>query len=147
MLRALFTVMVVVFSLLSAPALAHPKQKIAVVASRDSPLSVMNITQVRRYFLGVDSVLADGERVTVLDQDWDAPISVQFYDAVAGMTMREVSVYWAKRVFSGLGTPPLRIKGGDTAIKEQLKSKPHAVGYISAASVDAEVKVLLIIKP
>jgi len=147
MLRALLTAIAMALSLLSAPVLARSKQRIAVVASHDSPLGAMSAVQVRHYFLGEDGESANGERIVVIDQDRDAPIAVQFYNAVAGMTMRDISIYWAKKVFSGLGTPPLRIKGGDAAVKEWLKSKPHAIGYISAASADASVKTLLVIKP
>jgi hypothetical protein len=133
-----------VMALLMPSLTAHAERRaIAVVAPASSKLTALTEAQVRDYFLGNAQLLPTGELATPVDQAKDAPITAEFYESLAGMSPKELSVHWAKKIFTGRGTPPTTIEGGDAKVKEFLKSKGTAIGYVYSDAVDGSVKVLL----
>jgi hypothetical protein len=70
-----------------------------------------------------------------------------FYEAVAQLSLRDVSRFRAKVLFTGRGTPPPQVEGGDEAIKAWVNAKAHAIGYIYESSLDGTVKTVLTLNP
>jgi ABC-type phosphate transport system substrate-binding protein len=122
-------------------------KRIAVVAGAGSKIGALTEAQARDVFLGNQEVLPGGERVAPVDQGKDASITKDFYALVAGMSLKDVSVHWAKKVFAGRGTRPAQIEGGDAGVKTWVQARTGAIGYVYADSVDGSVKVLLTLEP
>src|SRR5687768_16580346 len=86
--------------------------RIVVIADAKGAVPALNTDQVKNYFLGEASFLPSGEKVRLGDQEKGSKIRDGFYDALAKMTTKEVSVHWAKKIFAGRGSPPVYISGG-----------------------------------
>jgi ABC-type phosphate transport system substrate-binding protein len=121
-------------------------RRIAVVAGAGSKIGALTEAQARDVFLGNQEVLPSGEHVTPVDQSKDAPITEAFYALVADMSLKDVSVHWAKKVFAGRGTRPVQLEGGDAGVKAWVSARADAIGYVQADAVDGSVKVLLLLE-
>jgi ABC-type phosphate transport system substrate-binding protein len=132
--------LILLLALFATPATA--REQIAVVISAKSTVTSLSDAQVKDLFLGNAEFLPNGEKALPVDQPRTAEITQGFYSLVAGMSIKELSVHWAKMVFTGHGTPPPQVDGGDAKIKDWVNSKPNGIGYISGSAVDGSVKVL-----
>ncbi len=136
--------------LVSLLVLASPgwaKQKIAVIVNKDAPVTSLTEDQIRDLFLGESPFLHDNERALPSDQPKDAAITEEFYDSLAHMTVKEISVHWAKKIFTGRGSPPTQISGGDQRVKDWVRADPRRLGYIYASSADNSVRTIFVLDP
>jgi len=75
-----------------------------------------------------------------LSLEEDNPTRSEFHDAVLGKSDAQMKAYWSKLLFTGKGTPPK-----ETSVAEMLEliaDNPNTIGYIDAASVNGNVKVI-----
>lgn len=112
----------------------------AVVVSKDSPLSTMDLEQVRRVFLGRD-VSVNGVAITLLYQT-DTTTRSDFETKVLGKSSAELSTLWQRLIFTGRAKPPVEVYGGDGGVRGKLAVNPNAIGYVTDGGVDSTVKVL-----
>lgn len=112
----------------------------AVVVAKDSPVSVPNVEEAKKVFLGRQTT-SGGKTLTLLYQK-DAATRTEFETKVLGKTGADLTGYWSKLIFSGKASAPTEVSG-DAEVKAKLKSNPGAVGYISDKAIDDSVKVLL----
>ena len=61
---------------------------------------------------------------------------------MTGKDASQIKAYWAKRVFTGKGTPP-EIKPSESAVVRWVAGGSGRIGYVSAGAVDGSVRVLL----
>lgn len=120
---------------------------IALVTSRKSMIEKLSPGQIRALYLGETRRLESGTTVELGDRDRSSEIYRDFYQTVTDMTPKDVAVHWAKKVFTGKATPPVRLVGDDEAAKNWVKARPDAMTYISSRSVDSSVKVIGLIGP
>ena len=85
----------------------------------------------------------DGSAVTPIDLEARTQTRATFSEEVHGQGVGEIRTYWQQAAFSGAGTAPLE-RGSDADIIAFVKSTPGAVGYISADTDAAGVKVLTV---
>ncbi|MDX1676274.1 phosphate ABC transporter substrate-binding protein [Arsukibacterium sp.] len=71
-----------------------------------------------------------------------SPIRAQFDEKGVGRSSSQLKSHWAKLVFTGKGTPPAEL-ATEAAVIEHVATNPNAIGYVDAASVTDEVKVVL----
>jgi ABC-type phosphate transport system substrate-binding protein len=139
-------ILLLLSALLTLSTTALAKGQIAVIAAKNSRLGTLTVTQAKAFFLGEDQLLPSGERVAPVDQGREASITIEFYRALAGMNLRDLSVHWAKKVFTGMGMRLPRVEG-DAEVKAWVSSRPTGIGYVSHEAVDASVKTLLLLDP
>lgn len=114
---------------------------IAVVVSAGSDLSSMSQGEVRAVFLGKKRVLPNGVEAAPVNQPEKSAIYDAFNEEVLEKPSSKVLQYWARRVFSGKGSPPQTLDD-DAAVKSHVQSTQGGIGYIDSASVDDSVKVV-----
>ena len=119
-------------AVLSAPAFG---QDYVVVVHSSSDVTVSK-SDVANLFLG------KSKGATPVMQASSTPAGLAFVKAVLGMSWTQYRSHWSKRMFSGKGYPPERVKS-DADVKAFLAKNKNAIGYVSAKSVDGTVKVIL----
>lgn len=125
-------------------ATAAVQAELAVIAHPGNPLSSMSMTDVERIYLGKARSFPGGGSVSPLDQALGNPMRGKFFDSVLSKSEAQVTGYWSRRMFSGKGKPPETL-ADDAAVKARVSSDNTAIGYVSDATVDSSVKVLLLI--
>lgn len=116
--------------------------EVVVVANKSAPVRSLNIEQVKSIFLKKTDTFPDGTPVVAVDLPYDNEVREEFYQKAVNKRASQVKSYWAKRVFTGKGSPN-NTKKNDSAVKRWVASGANRLGYIDANSVDGSVKVML----
>ncbi|NOY71929.1 MAG: hypothetical protein GXP14_06060 [Gammaproteobacteria bacterium] len=112
-----------------------------VIGSPDLEIDRLSKEQVENIFLGKMTMLPNGQKIKLFDQQDGNTIKRNFYAAVTGKTPRQIKAHWSKLQFRGLVHPPESLMN-DQATKERIATSKFAIGYINGASLDNSVKVL-----
>jgi ABC-type phosphate transport system substrate-binding protein len=115
---------------------------IVAIVNKKSTLQKLTLAQMKAVFLGETRYAAPGVLVEVTDRDRNSDIYKEFYSNIASMTPKEVSVHWARKVFTGEAPPPARIAGDDADAIAMIKSKPDAITYIFEKNANANVRIV-----
>jgi hypothetical protein len=116
---------------------------IAVVVHPHSPVSVLQLDDVKRIFNGkLRQLPASGVLLTVYDLPDDTPLFSRFYMLLYGMDAQRMNRRRAAYLFSGQGTIPT-VMTDEAAMKAAVASGMMTIGYLDAGSVDHTVKVVL----
>ncbi|MBI1195130.1 MAG: phosphate ABC transporter substrate-binding protein [Gammaproteobacteria bacterium] len=115
---------------------------IAVIGHSGDTVGNLTEHQVKDFYLGKVTAFNDGTHVDVIDLPEGNAVRDQFYDKVVGKSKAQVQAYWAKRIFTGKGTPPKSLEDA-AAVKKWVAEKPGRLGYIDSSAVDDSVSVLL----
>jgi ABC-type phosphate transport system substrate-binding protein len=114
---------------------------VAVVTHRDSPLSAVDIEQLRRLYLGQVQTLPNRTKVQLIESPG---ARTAFYRSVLGMTPDRLRRHWIGLVFQGEGaTPPTEIAPVEDLLKFVAANR-GAIAFVDAALVDQSVKVLTV---
>lgn len=116
--------------------------EIAVIVDSSVTVDSANAEQLQRLYLGKPSSIQASTRLTPVDQKKGSSLRGEFAEKVLGKTEAELSRYWSRLMFSGKGQPPREYDGDGEVIKE-VTGNPGAVGYIDAAAVTEDTKVIL----
>ncbi len=119
---------------------------IAIIINKDNDIATMDTQEIRSFYLGKRAKFSNGDAVTPLDQDAGSDIQTLFSQKVLRKSPSSLNSYWSRQMFSGKGTPPTQIKGGDNAVIDAVINNKKAIAYIDASNVNPSVKVLLTIK-
>lgn len=117
---------------------------IAVIAHPSVKMAGISKSELGKIYLGKSKSLPNGKAVQPIDQSESSAARKHFNKKVLRMSTRQIKSHWSKRMFTGKGKPP-KVIVGDDAVKAWVADNPQALGYIDGGSVDASVKVLLII--
>ena len=129
-------------ALLTSAASATARAEVVVIGNKAGPVSTMTEKQVNDIYLGKVANLPDGSPVEFVDLPPDHPVRDEFYEKVTGKDAAQIKAYWAKRVFTGKGTPP-ETKPSENAVVQWVSGGSGRIGYVSAGAVDGSVRVLL----
>lgn len=130
--------MVLSFALLSDMADAA----VVVIGSPDIEVPSLSDKTVRNLYLGKTVQLDNGVRVEVIDLPSGNSVRGEFYDKVVGKDTTQVKAYWAKRIFTGKGSPP-DTKLDERAVIKWVSEAPGRIGYVSPEAVNDTVRILL----
>jgi ABC-type phosphate transport system substrate-binding protein len=122
------------------PAMADVE--VVVVGSPDIEVPSLSENTVRNLYLGKTVQLDNGTRVEVIDLPSGNSVRDEFYEKVIGKDTTQVKAYWAKRIFTGKGSPP-ETKPDERAVVKWISEAPGRIGYVSRESVNGSVRVLL----
>jgi ABC-type phosphate transport system substrate-binding protein len=119
---------------------------VVVIGSPDidpSALSEKTVERtVKNLYLGKTVQLDNGIRVEVVDLPNSSPVREEFYQKVIGKDTTQIRAYWAKRIFTGKGSPPDTVMD-EQAVVKWVRQAPGRIGYVSAEAVDGTVRVLM----
>jgi ABC-type phosphate transport system substrate-binding protein len=122
-------------SLFAPDAPALPEAHFKVVVNADNPVNELEAEQIGRLFLRQDTRWRNGTAAEPVDQSARATIRSDFSTKIHRKPVSGIQRYWQKQIFSGRGTPP-PVSESDDAVLSFVRSRPGAIGYVSA---DAEV--------
>lgn len=112
-----------------------------VIVNKDNPVSELSKDKVSKLFLKKTKKWDNGDKVNPVDLFSDSSIRKSFTKQVLGKTVGAIKAYWQKKIFSGKGIPPAE-KNNDREVIAYVKSKPGAIGYVSANANTNSVKVV-----
>lgn len=92
--------------------------------------------EITRVYTGRSSVLVP---VNLKDSDTKR---AEFDEKALGRTSAQLKAYWSKLVFTGKGNPPQEV-ATDAEVIAFVSSNEYGIGYINAANVTDQVKVIL----
>lgn|SRR5690554_5611137 len=131
--------------LISACASAIAHAEIVVVGNPRIDASSLDSRIVSDFYLGRAVQLSTGQRVEVVDLPAGHPAREEFYGRVLGRDPSQIRAYWAKRIFTGKGTPP-EVRPDEAAVLRWVAGAPGRIGYVRAEALEranGTVKVLL----
>ncbi|MCC6206637.1 MAG: phosphate ABC transporter substrate-binding protein [Gammaproteobacteria bacterium] len=126
------------FVLLSAMADAG----VVVIGSPGLDVSTLSEKTVRNLYLGKTVQLDNGIRVEVIDLPSGNSVRDEFYEKVIGKDTTQVKAYWAKRIFTGKGSPP-DTKLDERSVVKWVNEAPGRIGYVSPDAATDSARVLL----
>jgi hypothetical protein len=115
--------------------------EIVVVTRAHGAIESLTREEAEQLYLGRLSALRDGTPVKLLDLP-SGPIRNAFYTALIGKNAAQTRAYWSRMVFTGRARPPREVLDVGQ-MREQLRSDPVFIGYLPAAEVEADLRVLL----
>jgi len=126
--------------LLGLTAMAHGE--VVVIGNKGDSVGHLGEGQVAELYLGRASKLPDGAVAEVIDLPAGNPVRDEFYNKVLHKTERQIRAYWAKRIFTGKGSPPATLPD-EQAVVDWVAGGKGRLGYVSGSAVSDRVKVLL----
>ena len=121
---------------------ASASADVVVIGNKGLSASSLTAAQVKSLYTGDTKSLPDGTKAKIIDLEVGSASRDEFYQKVVKKTPKQMKAHWAKRIFTGKGSPP-RALGDDASVKVWVARTPGGIGYVDEASVDDSVKVLL----
>ncbi len=115
--------------------------EIVVVVHPGNPLTSLELSNIKRLFLGKTTKFSNGEKAVPFENSSQKTI---FHHQITGKEVAQLKAYWARRVFSGKGFPPKEIQDSGR-VKTLIANDPTSIGYIDSAAVDPTVKVIMVL--
>jgi len=116
--------------------------EVVVVGNKSSSVQSLSAKQAKDLFLGKSLKLPSGRKAEVVDLPVGDPVRVEFYTKVIHKNPSQIKAYWAKRIFTGRGTPPKSLDS-QSAVVNWVSGGPGRIGYVDSSAVSGKVTVLL----
>ena len=115
-----------------------------VVVNAANPVSSLSREDASKLFLKKTMKWSTGAEVVPVDLPEGSAVRDAFTKGVLKKSVGAVKSYWQQQIFSGRGVPPTE-KTSDAEVVSFVRSNPHAIGYVSAATaVGSAVKVVTV---
>lgn len=101
----------------------------------------LNQEQIQRIYLGKTKGFPSAGKAVPLDLPQGAALRSDFLAKVVKKTQSQYTAYWAKLMFTGKGVPPKEMDS-DKEIIELVAKNPNLIGYVDAANVTGDVRVV-----
>ena len=125
-----------------SPGFAQESDGFKVIVNASNPATEMSRKELGRIFLKKQQKWPNGFGITVVDQNVNEPARKTFSEEVLRKESAAVEAYWTKLIFSGMGSPPLKL-ASDAEIMSFVGSNVGSIGYVSGNTrLDAAVKEL-----
>ncbi len=115
--------------------------QVVVVTGQDGVITQLGRVEAEQLYLGRLNALRDGTPVRLHDLP-PGPTRDSFYFRLTGKNPIQTRAYWSRIVFTGRARPPREVSGPEQ-LRTTLAADPHAMGYLPAQSVTADMRVLL----
>ena len=115
---------------------------VAYIVNAQSTETSLSAEDLKSVLLG-NKIKWDGGGVIKLAVLTAGPVHDQVMQERAQRSADQFDKYWKKLVFTGKGVLPVQA-ADDAAVLDYVAKTPGALGYVAAASVTAQVKVLTI---
>ncbi len=116
--------------------------EVLVIGNKSSAIANLSAKQVKALFLGKSLKLPDGQKATVVDLPVGNPLRNEFYTKLIHKNSSQIKAYWAKRIFTGRGTPPKSLSS-QNAVVDWVSGGPGRIGYVDSSALNDKVTVLL----
>lgn len=115
-----------------------------IVVSEQNPVRQLSQEQALHLFMGRSRAFPGGGAAVA----YDLAAAAQregFYRALGGMTLAQVTSYWARLMFSGRSLPPQPLED-EAAMLDRISGDPKAIGWLSQAPRGSGVRTVLVLK-
>lgn len=130
--------------LLSLPLFATAQtviaEELAVIVSKNSPVDSLTDAEIQQLFSG-QSRSVGGNSLQPLDLPGGDAQRNAFYQQLLGRSPDQMRSHWARLIFTGKARPPREVNS-PREMKTMIESSESFIGYIPAADVNENVKVL-----
>lgn len=123
---------------------ALPADSLVVIVNPASGVKQLTIDDAINIFMGRHRKLPSGISAMPIDIGKDSPERRAFYQYLVKKDLAAIDAYWARLVYSGATSPPLRMPDGKSAV-DIVADNIAAIAYVYAAQVDARVSVVLVL--
>lgn len=100
-------------------------------------------SSITRLFLGKDKTFTNRETVFLITQTESTSPTQEFNSKVLEKNAKQLKSHWSRLVFTGKGVPPNEMVS-DADVINEVKKNVNAIGYVDAAVVTKEVKVVAV---
>jgi hypothetical protein len=115
-----------------------------VVVSDRSSVGNLSQKEALHLFMGRSRTFAHGGVATRFDLADDAA-RAGFYSTLGGMSLAQVTSYWARLTFSGRSLPPQQLDG-PAAMMERVRDNPLAIGWLPYAPTGSGLRTVLVLR-
>ena len=115
-----------------------------VVVSDRSPIGNLSQQEALHLFMGRTRTYAHGGVATRFDMADDAA-RAGFYRSLGGMSLAQVTSYWARLMFSGRNLPPQQLDDAE-AMMERVRANPLAIGWLPYAPTETGLRTVLVLR-
>ncbi len=112
-----------------------------VVIVHQSNTDNLDPEMIQRIFLGKTKGFPTAGKAVPLDLPQDSTARADFLAKVVKKTQSQYTAYWAKLMFTGKGVPP-KETDSDKDVVTLVSKNPSLIGYVDAASVTPDVRVV-----
>ena len=127
--------------LLLGTAAAPAGGETVVIVSKSSTITALSANDARAIITKVPG----GSNIQVLLQENDSAVHSEFLERLVARTNDQLLSLWARRVFTGLVSPPLQVSG-DRAMLDNVARLTGSIGYISRDAVNDSVRIVYTVK-
>lgn len=138
MRRAVCCLILVLAVLGSPPAGAGD---LVVVVNAASGVDRLSRDQVVNIFLGRFRQLPSGLAAEPIDQPDGSPLRGRFYRLLVDKEEAEIDAYWARLVFSGRTSPPVKAESGSEVLR-LLGARKGGIAYVDRSLVDHRMTIV-----
>jgi ABC-type phosphate transport system substrate-binding protein len=143
-MKHFLTVLIVLcISLMMDSLFSQGVKSFKVIVNEENSVSALTKDNVSNYFLKKTIKWDNGSKIEPVDLGADSDTRKSFSENIHGKSVSAIKAYWQKKIFSGKGIPPSE-KSNDAEVLAFVKSKPGAIGYVSAGASTNGVKVVKI---
>ena len=119
--------------------------EVSVIVGSNSTIDSIDVATLKRLYLGKTETLPDGTLVEAVELS-NEKTKERFHKKVTSKSIRQLSAYWARLIFTGKGKPKHQIEDPEELI-DYISSNTNAIGYIETSSASsARVKTILLIQ-
>lgn len=115
-----------------------------IVVSERNPTVSMTRQQVLQVFMGRSRFFPGGEPAVPYDIGSN-PVREGFYHALSGLSLPQVTSYWARLMFSGRNLPPQRLDDED-AVAGKVAGDPAAIGWLTRPPRHGGLRTVMVLK-
>jgi len=134
------TLSCVTFTLLCTSLTLPPLYADVAVIVNPANTADISVEDIKSLYSGRQKNFTDGKTALVMSLEEGDPIRSEFNNDALGKTDAQMKAYWSKLLFTGKGTPPKEISAAE--MLQVVASNPNTIGFIDAASVTSDVKVI-----
>jgi hypothetical protein len=131
----------IIISAVMMAACSAPAQ-VAVIANKGVSVSSLDLAGLKNLYI-LDSKNIGGSKAQLFDVREGTALKTKFYDAL-GTTPDAIKKIWLKAKLTGAGEAPTPVS--EEEMVQKVASTPGGIGFVSAAKVTGDVKVLIQIK-
>jgi len=117
---------------------------IAIVVNKDNPVDELSMREVEAIFELRQQFWRGGERVYVIIQQAHRAEKNVMLKKVYRQTDEGLNKYLLQRMFTGEISDFPQIESSNDKVKQEVRKRPNAIGFIDAKTADDSVKVLKI---
>lgn len=130
-------------SLLATLMLAAPvaAQDVKVIVNAANSTTELESGIAGKLFLKQSAKFPNGTAAQPVDQAKTSSVRASFSKSVLGRSVGAVETFWQQQIFSGKEVPP-PVKASDDDVIAFVKANAGAIGYVSASTSTAGVKVI-----